>query len=896
MKGRTKMNNRPPSNQSANCQRGIKSGEEERRVLQSRDLYQELYELAPIGYFIVNTDTTILDLNRKGAILFNTTREKLLGTKLTALVTTSFENILDLCKTNRLESNEWRKCELEMVKPDGSQFFAVFQARQLADPKEIVLFVTDITQHRRTENALKESEKKYREVADRLAEGVFEADSSGTVTYANHKVLSSLGLSEDDLKNGFNVLDVIAPQNLSLARERLGKVLRQEDIGAGEYMLARKDGTTFPALVHSLAIVRDEKVVGVRGILVDISERKQAETALQESERKYRELAELLGSGVFEADTNGTLTYANRKGLALFGFSENDLKKGLNVIDVIMPRDIEAARKNFGRVLKQEDIGPIEYLLRRKDGATFPALTYSTAILLENVVTGVRGVVVDISELKRAEHALKESERKYRELTDLLDEGIFEMDLKGRFTYANRKGLSSLGIDENDLKKGLSIFDIIAPQDLELAREKLAGTLNREDTGAVEFLIVRKDGTTFPALTHGSAIERDGVVAGMRGIVFDISELKKTEQALRKSEERFRTLLKSLHEGIWVLDKDDLTTFVNPRMAEMLSYTEEEMLGKSVYSFTHIDDEWQNKTADYMVRRKQGISEQIEYELLRKDGEVVYALLETSPILDENDNYTGSIAGVQDITERKLAEERLKQAMGELDRSNKELEQFAYVTSHDLREPLRMMTSFSQSLEKRYKGKLDQTADEYINFIVDGAARMQKLIDDILFFSRVTTRALPFESVGMEKILQDTLENLRASIEKTKAKITHEKLPVVQADPSQMIQVMQNLIGNAIKFHKNDELPAVHISAALEGREWIFSVKDNGIGIDPELFDRVFNLFQRLHPQNKYPGTGVGLAVAKKIVQRHGGRIWVESQPDQGSTFYFSIPREQRRD
>ncbi len=758
------------TNQIRHDQREIRSVDVEQKDFLPRNIYLELYDLAPIGFFIVGFDSLILDVNRKGAELFNTTREKLLGIKLTALINKPFEHILDLCKTNMMESNEWRECDLEMVKPDGSKFFAVLQGRQLANSDEIVIFVTDITHHRRTENALKESEKKYKEVADRLAEGVFEADINGNVTYANHKIMSSLGLSEDDLKKGIKVFDVIAPQNLALARDRLGKVLNQEDIGAGEYVLMRKDGSTFPALVHSLAIVRDGKIVGVRGILVDISERKQVETALLESERKYRELAELLGSGVFEADTNGAVTYANRKGLALFGLSEEDVKTGLNVLDVIIPQEQDVARENYVRVLKQEDIGPVEYLL------------------------------------------------------------------------------------------------------------------------------MRKDGTTFPSLTHSSAIVRDDTVVGVRGVVFDISDLKKTEQALRESEERFRTLIKSLHEGIWVLDKDDFTTFVNPRMAEMLGYTEEEMLGKSVYSFTHRDDEWQNKTADFMTRRKQGISEQIESELLRKDGERVFALLETSPILDEGGNYTGSIAGVQDITERRLAEERLKQTMAELDRSNKELEQFAYVTSHDLREPLRMMTSFSQSLEKRYKGKMDKTADEYINFIVDGATRMQKLIDDILLYSRVTTRALPFERVEMERIVQDVLVNLKASIDETKATITYEKLPVIQADPSQMGQVMQNLIGNAIKFHRKEELPVVHVSAVPEGREWIFSVKDNGIGIDPELFGRLFNLFQRLHPHDMYPGTGVGLAVSKKIIQRHGGRIWVKSQPEQGSTFYFGIPQRETRD
>ncbi len=884
------MNGESATKHSSVLQTESKLDNDERRLQRLWDKYRQFHELAPIGYFTIDADNTILDVNIRGARLLGTAREKLLGSRLTTFIAAPEESCFHSFMNTILEKDEWQECEFEMVRTDGSSFYAVLQGRQFTRAEERVIFASDITERKQAESALKESERKYREVADLLAEGIFEADLNGTVTYANNKTLTSFGFSENDLKNGLNIFDVIAPQTLDFARERFARVLKQEDVGSGEYILMRKDGTTFPALVHSLAVVRDGVIVGVRGILIDISDRKRAETALQESERKYRELSELLDTGIFELDTTGTLTYSNRKGLTLFGLDENDLENGLNVFDVIVPQDLNVARENFARVLKQEDIGPVEYVVRRKDGTTFPALTYSSAITREGVVVGVRGVVIDISELKRTEQALKDSERKYRELTDLLDEGVFEMDCNGKFTYANRRGLSYLGVDENDLKNGLTMFDIIAPQDLELAREKLAGALNREDTGAVEFLIVRKDGTAFPALTHGSAIVRDDVVVGVRGVVFDISDLKRTEQALRESEERFRTLLKSLHEGIWVLDKDDRTTFVNPRMAEMLGYTEEEMLGKPVYSFN--DEEWRKSTAVYMDRRKQGISEQLEGELLRKDGGRVYALLETSPILDEDGNYTGSIAGVQDITDRKLAEERLKQAMAELDRSNKELEQFAYVTSHDLREPLRMMSSFAQLLEKRYKDKLDNTADEYIHFIVDGAARMQRLIDAILIYSRVSTRAVPFDLVEMERVFQDVLVNLKVAIEETKAKITHDPLPVIQGDPGQMAQVLQNLICNAIKFYREEDSPIVHVSSRQEGKEWIFSVTDNGIGIDPELFGRLFNLFQRLHPQDKYPGTGVGLAVAKKIVQRHGGRIWVESLPGKGSTFYFSIPQE----
>jgi len=249
-------------------------------------------------------------------------------------------------------------------------------------------------------------------------------------------------------------------------------------------------------------------------------------------------------------------------------------------------------------------------------------------------------------------------------------------------------------------------------------------------------------------------------------------------------------------------------------------------------------------------------------------------------------------ARVSSLIQVKAYYDYMRNYQEELNRSNQELEQFAYVTSHDLREPLRMMTSFAQALEKRYQGKLDDTADEYIQFIVDGADRMQRLIDDILTYSRVTTRTSPFEPVKMEDILQTVLVNLTVATEESKAEITHDPLPVINADASQMGQVMQNLVGNAIKFFEDDKPPVIHVSASQEGAEWVFSVKDNGIGIDPELFERMFDLFKRLVPQDKYPGTGVGLAVTKKIIQRHGGRIWVDSQPGEGSTFFFSIPLE----
>ena len=244
-----------------------------------------------------------------------------------------------------------------------------------------------------------------------------------------------------------------------------------------------------------------------------------------------------------------------------------------------------------------------------------------------------------------------------------------------------------------------------------------------------------------------------------------------------------------------------------------------------------------------------------------------------------------------EIAERMRIEQSLREHTDELARSNSELQQFAHVASHDLQEPLRMVSSYTQLLARRYKGKLDSDADDFIGFAVDGVSRMQNLIEDLLAFSRVGSKAEDFKPTDFNAVFEEVTSNLKATIQDNNASVTHDDLPTINADSSQIMQLFQNLVGNAIKFIGNGQ-PCVHVSANLDNGEWKFSVSDNGIGIELEYAERIFVIFQRLHTWQEYSGTGIGLAICKKIVERHGGQIWLESEPGSGATFHFTIPAD----
>jgi PAS domain S-box-containing protein len=400
---------------------------------------------------------------------------------------------------------------------------------------------------------------------------------------------------------------------------------------------------------------------------------------------------------------------------------------------------------------------------------------------------------------------------------------------------------------------------------------------------------LRQDGSEFPIEISLSPLETNQgslAIAAIR----DISTRKQAELHLARMESRYRGLLEAAPDAMVVVNTGGEIVLLNVQAEKQFGYRRDELLGQPVKNI--IPQGFAERlVADGLRSAAEALAQQIGtgIELIgrRRDGSEFPIEIMLSPL----DSAEGILvtAAIRDISARKQAELHLARMVEELKRSNEELGQFAYIASHDLQEPLRMVASYTQLLARRYKGKLDADADEFITFAVDGANRMQRLIQDLLEFSRVGTKGKALLATSSEAALRQALMNLRGAIEDSGALVTHDALPSVLADEVQLVQLFQNLVGNAIKY-QNPGIPRVHVCATAEaGNTWLFSVRDNGLGIDPQYFERIFGMFQRLHKREEFAGTGIGLAICKKIVERHGGRISVDSRPGQGSIFHFTL-------
>ncbi|HEY4764655.1 MAG TPA: PAS domain S-box protein [Candidatus Sulfotelmatobacter sp.] len=754
-----------------------------------------------------------------------------------------------------------------------------------------------------------QSEARYRGLLEAAPDAMVVVNPSGDIVLLNVQAEKQFGYSRDELV-GQKVKNIIpegfAERLIADGTRSAADALAQQ-IGTGiELVGRRKDGSEFPIEIMLSPLKSAEEIL-VTAAIRDISGRKKAEEhlaqmeerrrlgddALRESEERYRMLLDGIKSySIFMMDPQGQVLSWNAGAERIKGYTSDQII-GHNFSCFFPPEDIERGTpEEVLRIAAASGRYEAKAMRVRKDGSRFLASVTFTA--LRDTAGNLRG----FSEFSHDLSESKESGAKYQALLEAAPDAMVVVNQAGEIVLVNVQAENQFGYSRHQLV-GQQVKDIIpegfAERLIADGARSAAEALAQQIGTGIELIARRKDGSEFPIEIMLSPLKSaEGIL--VTAAIRDISVRKEAETHLAQMEGRYRGLLEAAPDAMVVVNQAGEIVLVNVQAEKQFGYSRNELVGQKVKNV--IPEGFAERLiADGARSAAEALAQQIgtgiELVARRKDGSEFPIEIMLSPL--ESAEGILVTAAIRDISVRRESEQHLVKTVGELKHSNDELQQFAYVSSHDLQEPLRMVASYTQLLAKRYKGRLDSDADEFIAFAVDGCNRMQGLIRDLLAYSRAGTNGKAFCEVSAEDALQGALTNLRIAIEQSGAVVSHDSLPAIMTDETQLTQVFQNLVGNAIKY-RSAEGPRVHVSAAKKGdNEWIFSVRDNGLGIEPQYFERIFIIFQRLHGRDEFEGTGIGLAICKKVLERLGGRIWVESQPEKGSTFYFALPESSEK-
>ncbi len=609
----------------------------------------------------------------------------------------------------------------------------------------------------------------------------------------------------------------------------------------------------------------------------DRKTKQQTVEELQQTAETFVSLSENANDGIIVAAGEAILVYANRRAAEMTGYSIPELLQS-TLKDIIHPDESEKMLQRYRDRLAGKPVPPqYNTVLLRKDKVSAPVELTAAKTVWRGQPADV-SIIRDITERKRAVE-LEITSFYTRSLIEASLDPLMTIGTDGKITDVNKATEEVTGVSRQHLIGSDFSNYFIEP---EKAREGYKRVFSDGSVRDYPLSVRHVSARTTDVLYNASIYRNEaGEVQGVFAAARDVTRQNRAEAQLRAASLYTRSLIEAGLDPLVTISPEGKITDVNEATEQATGIPREHLIGSD---FSDYFTEPEKARAGYQQVLSKGRVRDYPLTLRHTSGNTIDVLYNASVYKNESGEVQGVFAAARDITERKKLEEDLL-------RSNADLQQFAYVASHDLQEPLRMVSSYLQLIEQRYKDKLDAAGTDFMGYAVDGANRMQMMIQDLLTFSRVESRGAPFQPVNCEAVLARTLANLHTAIEENQAIVTHDPLPMVMADDTQMVQIFQNLIGNAIKFRRQ-ELPQVHVSAQAKGKEWEFSVRDNGIGIDPQYAERIFVIFQRLHSKEEYPGTGIGLAVCKRVVERHGGKIWVESQPGQGATFYFTIPKK----
>lgn len=800
-----------------------------------------------------------------------------------------------------VETGRMQQFEYERPRDDG---VSINEARFVAaGDDEVVAVVRDVTEARRAENALRESEHRFRAIFDSMFQFIGLLKPDGTLLEANEAALEFAGITLEDVverpfweTHWWQVSDETRDDlRQAVKRAAGGQFVRFEVdvLGAGGHM-ATIDFSLKPVVND------DEDVVLLIAEGRNITEQKDSERALKHSEQLLAGITNTACDGIVALrvlrDGAGHAVdfewlFANPKSAAFTGTDSSSLK-GKRLLETLTDK---LGRDLFDQcmlVLNAGDVDEREFYYERPDGEVY---FRSTAVKFgEGCVVTLRDVTVD----RVREERLRSSRLQLSRAQEIAHLGSWEWDPQSGELQWSDELYRIYGLEPGDPVSLERYLEKVVPEDRERVRESVQMALEKGGAFSFEERIRRTDGTERVLASSGEVLmDGDGYVTVI-GVCHDITDRRRAERQLRESEHRFRQLAEQMTDLVSLHDRDGTYVYASPSAERILGFSPHDLIGKKPADLMHPDDV--RRLAEIGGSAMAGVPDDTVVRMRNNEGDWIWLEFLTNVIRSDDDEVLSFQASARDVTERVEAQQAAARSAAVLAQRNRELQDFAYVASHDLQEPLRKIRAFADLLNDDFGARLDEDGRFYLERVQDSAARMSTLISDLLAFSRVSSRAKPFENVALNDIAADVISDLEYLIRDVKGRVLVDELPVIDADRTQMRQLIQNLVGNGLKFSRPGEVPVVRVTSRMvhgvlhsgaEEQDLVeLSVADNGIGFDEKYLDRIFTPFQRLHTRTEYAGTGMGLAICRRIVERHGGTITATSRPGVGSSFVVRLP------
>ena len=913
----------------------------EKALTKSRNFLDKIIDSIADPVFVKNKNHRWILLNDAFCKLMGYPREELLGKSDYDFLPAHESSIFwdkdeELFKTGIENVNEE-----EVTDSKGNVHNLVTKKTLYSDnsgEKYLVAVIRDITELKKAENVIKESESYYKTIFENTGAATFIIDEDTTISLVNAEFEKICRYSKEEIE-GIKSWKEFVFGNYVTKMEKYHNLRRVDPSLAPrkyEFKFVDRYGDVKNVLITIDLISGTKKSLAS---LLDITDKKIAIDALRESEAQLTMAMDMAKLVHWEYDVDSDLYTFDNQFYRLYGTTV-DREGGSKMSSreyaqkFLPPEESHLVREGIAKALKTDNPNfsrKVEHSIIRADGEKRFILVRSEIIKdAEGRTIKTYGVNQDITELKMAEKELKESEQKYRTLFNSSPDFTILVGVDGSLLDVNHAAQEITGVSKESLiGKNFTELDLLLDEEMPLHMEKVSQVLEGQDVKQYESRFIDKNGKTRYVETYLKALKENGKIFAFNVISHDITERKRAEKEIEENLKKLDVLNKVI---ITANSSDNLQSLLKDILNLVLEFMNFEVgaiylidENKEVAKLEHFTEDTTSlsqiidniKIREYPFRQIyiDGISlfvdnfDEIPPEKIKppnfeslavvpiySKGKIIGSFnilsIEKHHFTQKEKEIINSIGREIGSTISKLiTEEKMKKLITELKRSNDELQQFAYITSHDLQEPLRTIASFTQLLERRYKNKLDDDADEFIDYIVEASIRMKQMILDLLEYSRLTRVEKRCQPLKIEDMLLDIFDNLNLLIIENKAQITYGALPIVFADEGQLFRVFQNLIENAIKFKKENEDPKIHISAYFDqkNKEHVFSVSDNGIGIEDQYFNRIFSLFQRLHTKEEYEGTGIGLSISKRIIESHGGRMWVESEYGAGSTFYFTL-------